>query len=72
MEDISKLRRLLVEMKIDRTIGTMLCATDTLITLYDKDCNLNSCVKCVFREKLEKIVFCPVRCKYIEGPRVLL
>ena len=36
MKDISKLRRLLVEMKIDRTIGTMLCAMDTLIRLYDK------------------------------------
>ena len=47
MKDISKLKRLLVEMKIGRTIGTMLCATDTLIRLYDKDCDLNSCVECV-------------------------
>ena len=60
MEDISKLKRLLIKMKIDRTIGTMLCATDTLITLYDKDCNLNSCVKCVFRDT-HAIGACPVK-----------
>ena len=60
MKDISKLRRLLVEMKIDRTIGTMLCAMDTLIRLYDKDCDLNSCVECVFRDT-HAIGVCPVR-----------
>ena len=60
MKDISKLKRLLVEMKIDRTIGTMLCAMDTLIRLYDKDCDLNSCVKCVFRDT-HTIGVCPVR-----------
>ena len=60
MKDISKLRRLLVEMKIGRTIGTMLCATDTLIRLYDKDCDLNSCVECVFRDTVT-IGACPVK-----------
>ena len=61
MKDISKLRRLLVEMKIDRTIGTMLCAMDTLIRLYDKDCNLHSCVECVFRDILrEEVCFSEV------------
>ena len=60
MKDISKLRRLLVEMKIGRTIGTMLCATDTLIRLYDKDCDLNSCVKCVYRDT-RAIGACPVK-----------
>ena len=60
MKDISKLRRLLVEMKIDRTIGTMLCAMDTLIRLYDKDCDLDSCVECVFRDT-HAIGVCPVR-----------
>ena len=60
MKDISKLRRLLVEMKIDRTIGTMLCAMDTLISLYDKDCDLNSCVECVFRDT-HTIGACPVK-----------
>ena len=60
MKDISKLRRLLVEMKIGRTIGTMLCATDTLIRLYDKDCDLNSCVKCVCRDT-RAIGACPVK-----------
>ena len=60
MEDISKLKRLLVEMKIDRTIGTMLCAMDTLIRLYGKDCDLNSCVKCAFRDT-RAIGACPVK-----------
>ena len=60
MKDISKLRRLLVEMKIDRTIGTMLCAMDTLIRLYDKDCDLNSCVECVFRDTVTTGA-CPVK-----------
>lgn len=60
MEDISKLKRLLVEMKIDRTIGTTLCAMDTLIRLYDKDCDLNSCVECVFRDT-HAIGTCPVK-----------
>ena len=50
------------------------CTLDSLIRIDNKDLgNLNDyCENCVFREKLEKIVFCPVRCKYIEGPRVLL
>ena len=47
-------------MKIDRTIGTMLCAMDTLIRLYDKDCDLDSCVECVFRDT-HAIGVCPVR-----------
>ena len=47
-------------MKIGRTIGTMLCATDTLIRLYDKDCDLNSCVECVFRDT-RAIGACPVK-----------
>ena len=53
---------------------TGLCGLDSLIRIDNKDLgNLdNYCENCVFREKLEKIVFCPVRCKYIEGPRVLL
>ena len=29
MEDINKLKRLLIKMKIDRGIGTMLCAMNT-------------------------------------------
>ena len=60
MEDISKLKRLLVKMKIDRGIGTMLCAIDTLIRLYDKDCDLDSCVECVFRDT-HAIGVCSVR-----------
>ena len=60
MKDISKLRRLLVEMKIARTIDTMLCAMDTLIRLYDKDCDLNSCVECVLRDT-HAIGTCPVK-----------
>ena len=60
MKDISKLKRLLVEMKIGRTIGTMLCATDTLIRPYDKDCDLNSCVECVFRDTVTTGA-CPVK-----------
>lgn len=50
------------------------CIIDSLIRIDDKDLgNLdNYCRNCVFREKLEKIVFCPIRCRYIEGPRVLL
>ena len=47
-------------MKIDRTIGTTLCAMDTLIRLYDKDCDLNSCVECVFRDT-HAIGACPVK-----------
>ena len=59
--------------KIDLS-RTSLCGLDSLIRIDDKDLgNLdNYCRSCVFREKLEKIVFCPVRCRYIEGPRVLL
>ena len=60
MEDISKLKRLLIKMKIDRGIGTMLCAIDTLIRLYDKDCDLDSCVECVFRDT-RAIGACPVK-----------
>ena len=60
MKDISKLKRLLVEMKIDRTIGTTLCDMDTLIRLYDKDCDLDSCVECVFRDTVT-IGACPVK-----------
>ena len=60
MKDISKLRILLVEMKIGRIIGTMLCATDTLIRLYDKDCDLHSCVECVFRDTVTTGA-CPVK-----------
>ena len=50
------------------------CTLDSLIRIDNKDLgNLDDyCRNCVFREKLEKIVLCPVRCKYIEGPRVLL
>ena len=50
------------------------CMIDSIIRIDDKDLgNLdNYCENCVFREKLEKIVFCPIRCRYIEGPRVLL
>ena len=62
MKDISKLRRLLIKMKIDRGIGTMLCAIDTLIRLYDKDCDLDSCVDCVFRDMLrEEVCFTEVK-----------
>ena len=60
MEDISKLKRLLVKMKIDRTTGTMLCAMDTLIRLYDRDSDLDSCVECVFRDT-HAIGTCPAR-----------
>ena len=60
MEDINKLKRLLIKMKIDRGIGTMLCAMDTLIRLYDKDCDLDSCVECVFRDTVT-IGACPVK-----------
>ena len=60
MEDINKLKRLLIKMKIDRGIGTMLCAMDTLIRLYDKGCNLHSCVECVFRDT-HAIGACPVK-----------
>lgn len=60
MEDLSKLKGLLIEMKIARTIGTMLCAMDTLIRLYDKDCDLNSCVECIFRDT-HAIGACPVK-----------
>ena len=60
MEDINKLKRLLIKMKIDRGIGTMLCTIDTLIRLYDKDCDLNSCVECVFRDT-HAIGACPVK-----------
>ena len=51
-----------------------LCDLDALIRIDTKGLgNLyNYCRNCVFREKLEKIVFCPVRCKYIRGLRVLL
>ena len=50
------------------------CTLDSLIRIDNKDLgNLDDyCENCVFREKLEKIVFCPVRCKYIRGLRVLL
>ena len=53
---------------------TGFCGLDSLIRIDNKDLgNLdNYCENCVFREKLEKIVFCPVRCKYIRGLRVLL
>ena len=47
-------------MKIDRGIGTMLCAMDTLIRLYDKDCDFNSCVECVFRDTVTTGA-CPVK-----------
>ena len=60
MEDKRKIKRLLIKMKIDRGIGTMLCAIDTLIRLYDKDCDLDSCVECVFRDT-RAIGTCPVR-----------
>lgn len=60
MKDISKLKRLLIKMKTDRKIGTMLCAMDTLIRLYDKDGNLHSCVECVFRDT-HAIGACPVK-----------
>ena len=50
------------------------CTLDSLIRIDNKDLgNLDDyCENCVFREKLEEIVFCPVRCKYIRGLRVLL
>ena len=50
------------------------CTLDSLIRIDNKDLgNLDDyCENCVFREKLEKIVFCPVRRKYMEGPDVLL
>ena len=47
-------------MKIDRTIGTMLCAMDTLIRLYDKDCDLHSCKECLYRDT-HAIGACPVK-----------
>ena len=33
---------------------------NTLIRLYDKDCDLNSCVECVFRDT-HTIGTCPVK-----------
>lgn len=60
MKDISKLKRLLIKMKIDRKIGTMLCAMDTLIRLYNKDCNLHSCKECLYGDTVA-IGTCPVK-----------
>lgn len=66
-----KIKDHIAEIELSRT---SLCDLDTLIRIDAKDLgNLyNYCENCVFREKLEKIVFCPVRCKYIRGLRVLL
>lgn len=66
-----KIKGIIAKIDLSRT---SLCGLDSLIRIDDKDLdNLdNYCRNCVFREKLEKIVFCSVRCKYIEGPRVLL
>ena len=52
----------------------MECGIDTLIRIDNKDLDnyCRNCRDCIFREKLEKTVFCPVRCKYIKGLRVLL
>ena len=63
-----KIKGILAKINLSRT---SLCNVDTLIRLDNKDFD-NYCRGCVFREKLEKIVFCPVRCKYIRGLRVLL
>ena len=53
---------------------TSLCGVDTLIRIDNKDLdNLdNYCRNCVFREKLDNAVLCPIRCKYSKGLRVLL
>lgn len=66
-----KMKDIITKIKLGRT---GFCGLDSLIRIDNKDLgNLdNYCENCVFREKLEKIVFCPVRCKYIKGLRVLL
>ena len=66
-----KIKDIIAKIELSRT---GLCGLDSLIRIDDKDLgNLdNYCKNCIFREKLEKTVFCPVRCKYIRGLRVLL
>ena len=66
-----KMKDIITKIELGRT---GFCGLDSLIRIDNKDLgNLaNYCENCVFREKLEKIVFCPVRRKYMEGPDVLL
>ena len=66
-----KMKDIITKIEMGRT---GFCGLDSLIRIDNKDLgNLdNYCENCVFREKLEKIVFCPVRRKYMEGPDVLL
>ena len=63
-----KIKDIITKIELGRT---GFCGLDSLIRIDNKDLD-NYCENCVFREKLEKIVFCPVRCKYIRGLRVLL
>ena len=66
----NKIKNVIEEIELSRT---GLCGLDSLIRIDDKDLgNLdNYCRNCVFREKLEKTVFCPIRCKYSKGFRTL-
>ena len=66
-----KIKDVIAEIELSRT---GLCDLDALIRIDVKDLgNLdNYCKNCIFREKLEKTVLCPIRCKYSKGLRVLL
>lgn len=61
-----KIKGILAKINLSQT---SLCGVDTLIRLDNKDFD-NYCRGCVYREKLEGAVLCPIRCKYIN--RVLL
>lgn len=62
-----KIKGIIAKIDLSRT---SLCGVDTLIRLDNKDFD-NYCRNCVFREKLERTVLCPIRCKYSEGLRTL-
>ena len=66
-----KIKGIIAKIELSRT---GLCGLDSLIRIDDKDLdNLdNYCRNCVFREKLDNAVLCPIRCKYSKGLRVLL
>ena len=66
-----KIKDVIAEIELSRT---GLCDLDALIRIDAKGLgNLyNYCRNCVFREKLENAVLCPIRCKYDKGLRVLL
>lgn len=66
----NKIKDVIAEIELSQT---GLCGLDSLIRIDDKCLgNLdNYCKNCIFREKLEKAVLCPIRCKYSKGLRTL-